>query len=245
MLHRGEVTERMLKRPTSRPLSAWRSRCLTLCLTHQRQRSFNTSDFTQCTRWRSTDGAWDQWTPSGCCARQQANAADSLTQKRRDVNFGSQYYQATWRRHQDQWNGRWWKIRTLPEDNANKPVTDWWKLMNDRNEIEDHRIFNIDWMPKTMNHLIDSWILMMTDGTELLTIAHWWSPKHRLMSVTGFVRSDGRKIDVYVKRPLLRVGDWVWFYFPCKLVGKFPKWQSFYTGPFLIVRLLYTINALI
>ena len=51
--------------------------------------------------------------------------------------------------------------------------------------------------------------------------------------------------DMRVKMPLLRVGDWVWYYYPRKVVGKSPKWQSFYAGPFLIVRLLSTTNAVI
>ena len=51
--------------------------------------------------------------------------------------------------------------------------------------------------------------------------------------------------DMRVKMPLLRVGDWVWYYYSRKVVGKSPKWQSFYAGPFLIVRLLSTTNAVI
>lgn len=32
-----------------------------------------------------------------------------------------------------------------------------------------------------------------------------------------------------------RTNDWVWYFYPRRRVGRLPKWQRLYTGPFLIV----------
>jgi len=44
--------------------------------------------------------------------------------------------------------------------------------------------------------------------------------------------------DRKVKESEFKPGDWVWYLYPRRRVGKSPKWQRYYTGPYLITRLL-------
>ena len=39
------------------------------------------------------------------------------------------------------------------------------------------------------------------------------------------------------------VGDWMWYYNPRRYVGRSPKWQRNYTGPFLVVGVLSAVNV--
>jgi len=39
-----------------------------------------------------------------------------------------------------------------------------------------------------------------------------------------------------------KVGDWVYFFCPRHQVGGSPKWQNFYSGPYLIVEILGAVN---
>ena len=45
-----------------------------------------------------------------------------------------------------------------------------------------------------------------------------------------------------VKPQVHEVGEWVYFYSPRKLIGKSPKWQKMYSGPYLIVKQLGPVN---
>jgi len=54
-------------------------------------------------------------------------------------------------------------------------------------------------------------------------------------------QAAGRRKDYYdrkVKPAAVNVGDWVWYLYPRRRVGLSPKWQRYYTGPYLVVRLL-------
>ena len=51
--------------------------------------------------------------------------------------------------------------------------------------------------------------------------------------------------DVKVRPAAFRVGEWVYYYLPRRVAGRSPKWESFYQGPFLIVRSLSTVNFVI
>ena len=47
-------------------------------------------------------------------------------------------------------------------------------------------------------------------------------------------------------RPLqYHVGQWVWFYCPRRRVGKDPKWQKLYSGPYLVTRLIGEVNLVL
>ena len=45
-----------------------------------------------------------------------------------------------------------------------------------------------------------------------------------------------RRYDLRVRERKFGVGDWVWYLYPRKRVGRSPKWASAYTGPYLVVR---------
>ena len=74
-------------------------------------------------------------------------------------------------------------VGTLPEDNRQRVRHRRIKLMNGGNETEGHRLFNADRMLNPANHpVVASWmILTMTDGRELLSVAHRPSLEHRLI----------------------------------------------------------------
>jgi len=44
--------------------------------------------------------------------------------------------------------------------------------------------------------------------------------------------------DRKVKEASFKDGDWVWYLYPRRRVGKSPKWQRFYTGPYMVTRVL-------
>jgi len=44
-------------------------------------------------------------------------------------------------------------------------------------------------------------------------------------------------------RPIAyKVGDWVYYFCPRHRVGRSPKWQRFYSGPYLITEILGSVN---
>ena len=58
------------------------------------------------------------------------------------------------------------------------------------------------------------------------------------------VAAERRKktYDVRVKKTDFAVNDWVWYWYPRRYTKKSPKWQSMYTGPYLIVRVIEPVN---
>jgi hypothetical protein len=58
------------------------------------------------------------------------------------------------------------------------------------------------------------------------------------------VAAERRKktYDIRVKKTEFAVNDWVWYWYPRKYTQKSPKWQSMYTGPYLIVRVIEPVN---
>ena len=51
-----------------------------------------------------------------------------------------------------------------------------------------------------------------------------------------------RRYDLRVRERKFEVGDWVWYLYPRKRVGRSPKWASAYTGPYLVVRVLSSLT---
>ena len=51
--------------------------------------------------------------------------------------------------------------------------------------------------------------------------------------------------DMRVKPTVFNRNTWVYYYNPRRYVGKSPKWQKFYTGPFLIVRTFGSVNVVL
>jgi len=60
---------------------------------------------------------------------------------------------------------------------------------------------------------------------------------HRLARKHLPTAAERRKeaYDIKVKDVQFRVGQWVWYLVPRKLVGRYPKWTKNYQGPYLIV----------
>ena len=54
-----------------------------------------------------------------------------------------------------------------------------------------------------------------------------------------------RLYDIRVKPREFKVGDWVWCLYLQRYVGRSPKWQKTYTGPFLITREIPPLNFVI
>ena len=54
------------------------------------------------------------------------------------------------------------------------------------------------------------------------------------------IAAERRKIryDAGMKTTDYSVGDWVWYFYPRRRVGRSPKWQKFYDGPFLITKVI-------
>jgi len=44
--------------------------------------------------------------------------------------------------------------------------------------------------------------------------------------------------DIKVKPDKFHVGLWVWYFYPRRRVGLSPKWQKFYTGPYLVTHVI-------
>jgi len=51
--------------------------------------------------------------------------------------------------------------------------------------------------------------------------------------------------DLHVKRRQFSPNTWVYYYNPRRYVGRSPKWQSYYTGPYLITRLIPPVNCVL
>jgi len=54
-----------------------------------------------------------------------------------------------------------------------------------------------------------------------------------------------RGYDVRVRPRQFHAGDQVWYYYPRRYVQRSPKWQSFYTGPYTVIRIIPPSNAVI
>ena len=51
-----------------------------------------------------------------------------------------------------------------------------------------------------------------------------------------------RAYDVRVTPEEFGVGDWVWYHYPRRYIGRSHKWQKNYTGPYLVVREIPPVN---
>ena len=51
-----------------------------------------------------------------------------------------------------------------------------------------------------------------------------------------------RRYDLRVREKKFQVGDWVWYLYPRRRVGRSPKWASAYTGPYLVVKVLGSLT---
>jgi len=51
-----------------------------------------------------------------------------------------------------------------------------------------------------------------------------------------------KSYDMRVKPTMYDVGDWVYYFCPRHRVGRSPKWQRFYSGPFLVTEKLGAVN---
>jgi len=51
-----------------------------------------------------------------------------------------------------------------------------------------------------------------------------------------------KRYDMRVKPISNKVGDWVYYFCPRHRVGRSPKWQRFYSGPYLVTEILGTVN---
>jgi len=49
--------------------------------------------------------------------------------------------------------------------------------------------------------------------------------------------------DMRVRPNVYAVGDWVFYFCPRHRIGRSPKWQNFYSGPYLIVEILGMVNV--
>jgi len=52
-----------------------------------------------------------------------------------------------------------------------------------------------------------------------------------------------KRYDMRVRPNVYAVGDWVFYFCPRHRVGRSPKWQNFYSGPYLIVEILGMVNV--
>jgi len=52
-----------------------------------------------------------------------------------------------------------------------------------------------------------------------------------------------KRYDMRVRPNVYAVGDWVFYFCPRHRVGRSPKWQNFYSGPYLIVEILGMFNV--
>jgi len=51
-----------------------------------------------------------------------------------------------------------------------------------------------------------------------------------------------KRYDMRVKPTKYKVGDWVYYFCPRHRVGRSPKWQRFFSGPFLVIEILEAVN---
>jgi len=55
----------------------------------------------------------------------------------------------------------------------------------------------------------------------------------------GFCAENRKKrYDMRIRPSIYKVGAWMYYFCPRHRVGRSPKWQNFYSGPFLIVEVL-------
>jgi hypothetical protein len=63
------------------------------------------------------------------------------------------------------------------------------------------------------------------------------------MGVAASTRKQ--RYDTGVKLRCFEPGQWVWYYYPRRRPQRSPKWQKLYTGPYLIVKMIDSHNAII
>jgi hypothetical protein len=63
------------------------------------------------------------------------------------------------------------------------------------------------------------------------------------MGVAASTRKQ--RYDTGVKLRCFEPGQWVWYYYPRRRPQRSPKWQKLYTGPYLIVEMIDSHNAVI
>ena len=63
---------------------------------------------------------------------------------------------------------------------------------------------------------------------------------HQLAREHLQVTAERRKVDYDVKVRSIKFvpGQWVWYYYPRRFMNKSPKWTKFYTGPYLVIRVI-------
>ena len=54
-----------------------------------------------------------------------------------------------------------------------------------------------------------------------------------------------RGYDVRVRPQQFHAGDEVWYFYPRRYAQRSPKWQSFYTGPYTVTKIIPPSNAVI
>lgn len=54
-----------------------------------------------------------------------------------------------------------------------------------------------------------------------------------------------RQYDLRTRPQEFQVGSWVWVFVPRKRVGRYPKWQSFYQGPYQVQKQLGPVNYVV
>ena len=52
-----------------------------------------------------------------------------------------------------------------------------------------------------------------------------------------------RYYDLRVRPNKYSVGQWVFYYYPRRYVGRSPKWQKLYTGPYLVTQVMGPVNV--
>jgi len=58
-------------------------------------------------------------------------------------------------------------------------------------------------------------------------------------------RRRKRDYDLRARPRHFATGSWVWVYTPRRKMGRYPKWQSLYQGPFLVIKQLGPVNYLV
>ena len=59
------------------------------------------------------------------------------------------------------------------------------------------------------------------------------------------VQRNKRRYDLRSKPQEYQRGMWVWYYYPRRYMGRSPKWQRLFTGPYLIVKMLGKTNVVL
>ena len=71
-------------------------------------------------------------------------------------------------------------------------------------------------------------------------MADAYDAARRHLGVAAQRRKDA--YDIRVQQHDLKVGDWVWYWYPRKYTSRSLKWQKSYVGPYLIVREIEPVN---